>query len=200
MADISAGSIKPCILRIAWTASGAASQDHRGRERRRSTSERTEIILQDAKLIEFDLGVCGVEVGHLDGVMSQASVGHVVIHRSEIGVGQGILLGEWMPAVLSLHEFVAQSKLEFRMIAQLADLLNSELRSQFTSHPQGIGVIESDTLGHDNLLLRQGSSHIRFVVDSSSLANRLGQDLFTDRTCIVDIDIDIAAEQGLPNI
>ena len=121
-----------------------------------------------------------------------------MVHDFDLSLGQGILFLKRSPTILAFKKLVAQTQLQLGMIPQIANFPYRETFSNRPLHPERIGVIESNPLGHHDFLQSQSRSHIFFGFDFDSLAYRIGEDLFADSTCVIDIRIDFPGLERLP--
>ena len=121
-----------------------------------------------------------------------------MVHDFDLGLGQGILFLERPPTILAFKKLVAQTQLQLGMIPQIANFSDRETFSHRPLHSERIGVIESDPLGHHDILQSQSRSHLVFGLDFGPSAYRIGEDFFANGTCVVDIRIDLPGLERLP--
>ena len=74
---------------------------------------------------------------------------------------QAVTRTERRPAIPAIKEFEGQSKLQVRVVPQVADLADPEFGCTISPHHQGIGVIETKLSAHaDALLAKQRAQGI----------------------------------------
>ena len=88
-------------------------------------------------------------------------------------MGQPILGWQLSPTVVSLHKLIADPELQLGVVAQIADFGNTQLFRDGVSHAQRVRIIETDSIGHDDVQLIHGGSHVGFGSNLDSGLNKL---------------------------
>ncbi len=102
------------------------------------------------------------------------------------------------PAVVAFHEFVAEAESKFVMLAEVADLPDVHFVGNFLTHPDSVGVIETESLRHNHSTPCHRSTHVLFVSNLQSVFHVVAEKLFSYGTGVIDVKIDVAGEKGFP--
>ena len=116
------------------------------------------IVLEHAQAVGADLGVGGVDVGHVDGAGGEGAVGEVVVHARGRRLRQAVAGAQAGPAVGAVEELVGEHEAELRVGGEVGDAADAERAGARLGHAEGVAVVEAERRGHAQAAAGEGGA------------------------------------------
>ena len=152
----------------------------------------TAVVLQQRQAEALDLGVGGIDVGHVDAAGGERAVGQLVLQAAHVARRQAIARREPRETVRPPQEFVREPEAKLRMPRQIAQSAQTVAPRDRAGHGQRVAIVEPDRIAEPDALGGEPVPHL-----GERKRARAVEDHFLNRPGIVRIRIHAPRAQRL---